>query len=278
MTNDECRITNSHCLMLAICSLLMVPALLMADSLPPAPDTAQRIPMPQVDVKANRMKMHVRQLDGPDYVKAYPKPQDYSGKYILASVALPGAGEMWKGSRAKGEAFLWTDAAIWVAYGGLNVVGNSRNQAARLYARQFSGASATQSSDDYYVALERYPNSDLYNEDIRRTARDLYPLEPDKQKTYYESHGYFGDKTWNWGSDSLRLTYWDQRRGARDLLHTAGFFLGAAVINRLVSAVDVAFFTPDKPRASGSKAQALLNRFAAVPATDRPGLAVGFRF
>lgn len=269
--------TNSHCLASAICALLLVPALMLADSLPPVPDTTQQVPPEPVEVRSSAPK--VTNAAGGDLRAVLPPaPQDFPGKYILASVALPGAGEMWKGSRAKGEVFLWSDAAIWLTYGGLNVIGNSRNQDARLFARRFSGASATQTSDEYYVALERYPDSELYNEDVRRVARELYPLDPDKQRAYLENHGYFGDEAWSWGSDSLRLTYWGQRRDARSLLHTAGFFLGAAVVNRLVSAVDVAFFTPSRPQALTGSRLSLLRRVAAIPVANRPGLTLAIRF
>jgi len=215
-------------------------------------------------------------------------PKTYPGKYVLASLALPGAGEMLKGSRGKGEVFLWTDAAIWLTYGGLTIVGNAGNTSAKLFARRFSGASATAGSDEYYVNLERYDNSEQYNEDVRRDAREIYhDSAPDKQKQYAESHSYTGALAWDWGSDSLRYTYWYQRRNARSVLHAAGFFVGAALLNRIVSAVDVAFFTADKDEAvrrhSGNSQLAarhssLVTRLGAAPLLDRPGLALIYRF
>lgn len=202
------------------------------------------------------------------FSRAGAQVQPYAGKYIIASIALPGAGEMWQGQKTKGEIFLWVDGVIWLTYGGMTAIGGSRNQSAKLFAGRNSGSSMAQRSDDYYVALERYANSDLYNEDIRREARELYPNDPDRQKTYSTSHGYFGDATWNWGSDSLRFDYWRQRKSARSVLHTAGFILGAALVNRLASAIDVAFFSP----VTGEK------RVGVVPGIDQPGLAVVWRF
>jgi hypothetical protein len=169
-----------------------------------------------------------------------------------------------------------------VAFGGLSVVGNSRNQDARLYAHTWSGASATQRSDAYYMALERYSTSDQYNEDIEREAERAYPDDPAQQRTYAAKNGYYGTLAWNWGSDSLRLAYWGLRSDARGMLHTAAFFLGAAVLNRVVSAIDVGFFTPvHDPHSSSRFPLSTLNRFAALPilpALDRPGLALYYRF
>jgi len=209
---------------------------------------------------------------------ASAQTDQFPGRYVLASAVLPGAGEMWMGNKTRGEIFLWTDAGIWLTYGGLSLVGNARNQDAKLYARRYSGASATMSTDDYYVAVERYANSDQYNEDIRRDARQLYPNDPENQKQYYEQHGYFGDETWDWrGADSLRLAYWDRRRVARNLTHTAGFFLGAALLNRLASAVDVAFFS-NPAQAHSAHPGPAEHRLSVVPSLDTPGLGLYFRF
>jgi hypothetical protein len=210
-------------------------------------------------------------------------PVQYPGKYIIASLALPGAGEMWRQDRTKGEIFLWADAAIWVTYGGLTIVGNARNQSAKLFARNYSGAASSYGNDDYYVNLERYANSDAYNEDVRRDARELYPTDPAKQKEYADAHYYTGSMAWSWGSDSLRYTYWNERRSARSVLHTAAFFLGAAVLNRVVSAVDVAFFseTPAaRPHsAPGTSAvPSTFSRLGVAVIDDKPGLGLLFRF
>jgi hypothetical protein len=202
-----------------------------------------------------------------------PAPQQYPGKYIVASLVIPGVGEMWMKSHLKGEIFLWTDAAVWVTYGTMLTVGNSRNQAAKLFARQYSGSTMNQRTDDYYTALERYPNSDMYNEDVRRDARELYPYDPDQQYAYIASHSY--TDTWAWGSDSLRYNYWRQRMGARNVLHTAGFVVGAALVDRLVSAIDVAFFTRT-PKAGASLGRD--TRLGAAPTLNQPGLTVFYRF
>ena len=201
--------------------------------------------------------------------------QQYNGKYILASLALPGAGEMWMKNRLKGEIFLWTDAAVWLTWGTMTTIGNSRDHSAKLFASQYSGSSIAQRTDDYYVALERYPTSDMYNEDIRREARELYPDNPERQHSYADSRSYTGDKAWSWGSDSLRFNYWRQRKGARGVLHAAGFVIGAALVDRLVSAIDVAFFTP-LPEAGAALQRD--SRLAAAPTVDRPGLTVFYRF
>lgn len=70
---------------------------------------------------------------------AFAQTQQYPGRYVLASLALPGAGEMLMNSKLKGEVFLWVEGAVWLTYGTMASVGNSRNQAAKLFARRYSG-------------------------------------------------------------------------------------------------------------------------------------------
>jgi hypothetical protein len=94
--------------------------------------------------------------------------------------------------------------------------------------------------------LERYDNTEMYNEDIRREAREKFPDNPQEQINYLNQYGYYGNSVWDWKSDSLRYAYWEKRKTARTAFTRAGFVLGSALLNRLVSAIDCAFFTPDK--------------------------------
>jgi hypothetical protein len=270
---QKSKVKESGSLLFALCSLLFA-LYSPLHALPPvrAGDTLR---LDTMNVTAPRPRVLRSYADGRTYVVAPPKQQQYSGKYIVASLVVPGAGEMWMKSHLKGEIFLWTDAAVWVSYGTMMTIGNSRGQSAKLFAREFSGSSMNQRTDDYYTALERYPNSDMYNEDVRRDARELYPDDPDQQRVYAESRSYSGDDAWAWGSDSLRYNYWRQRMGARNVLHTAGFVLGAALVDRLASAIDAAFFTraPTHYAALGREV-----RLGAAPTLDQPGLTVFYRF
>ncbi len=161
---------------------------------------------------------------------------------ILASAVLPGTGQMMLDSKVRGEAQLWLDGAIWVLWGGFSWYSSSQEQTARLYAAKESGVDLAIPEADYYRALERYDNTDEYNEDIRREARDRYPDDPEAQHDYYESHGYFGGACWNWSSDSARFDYWRTRKSGRAAALRAGFSAGALLLNRLISVVDCAFF------------------------------------
>lgn len=188
---------------------------------------------------------------------------------ILASAILPGTGEFILGDKIKGEVFLWLDGAIWLTYAGLSWYGNSKERDARLYAVKWSGADLNQKNAEYYHALERYDNSFEYNIDVMRDARYLYPDSIEAQKRYLAENGYFGDEVWDWASDSIRFQYWEQRKSARTTLHQAGLILGATLINRLISCLDCALFTPDR---------SLSKKMGIVPNLEKPGLAIVYKF
>jgi hypothetical protein len=195
-----------------------------------------------------------------------PSPR---GRAILASVALPGAGQMILGDAKRGEALLWLDGTLWAIWSGFSWYSSAREHDARLYAGREAGADLTVKETQYYRALEQYDNSDLYNEGVRSDARDVYPDDPERQHAYYESHGYFGSKVWNWSSDSARFRYWGTRRAGRDAALNAQFAVGALVLNRLASVIDCALFAG---RAGSAR------RVEFRPGDAEPGIKVCYRF
>lgn len=199
-----------------------------------------------------------------------PKANLSTGKAALASAILPGTGQLISGVRTRGEAMLWADGVMWLGWAGFSWYRTSKEADARLIASRFANADITIKDPNYYRALERYKSSTEYNEDIRRVARELYPDDPDAQRRYYESRGYFGEQEWNWSSDSIRIySYWQTRRAARAAGMTVSFLAAGLVLNRLISAIDCLFFLPEKP---------LSKRVEIKPATGQLGIALGWRF
>lgn len=204
----------------------------------------------------------------PSVEKSPPNPA--IGKAAVASLILPGTGQLISGVRNRGEAMLWMDGVMWVGCAGFSWYRNSKEEDARLIAKKFAGANISIKNPQYYRALERYKSSSEYNEDIRRVARELYPDDPDAQRRYYESHGYFGEQEWNWSSDSIRIySYWQTRRAARAAGMTVSFLTAGLVLNRLISAFDCLFFLPEQP---------LSKRVEVKPAPADFGLALYWHF
>jgi hypothetical protein len=164
---------------------------------------------------------------------------------------------------------LWLDGILWTGWAGFSWYRSSQEQDARLIARQYAGADITIKDPKYYRALERYLNADEYNEDVRREARELYPDDPDAQRRYFESHGYFNERQWQWQSDSIRIfSYWQTRKSARTAGMAVSFVSAALVLNRLVSLIDCIFFLPE---------QRLGNKIEFAPTINQPGIQFRYR-
>jgi hypothetical protein len=191
------------------------------------------------------------------------------GGAILASMALPGTGQMMLGSAKRGEGLLWLDGGLWALWTGFSWYGSAREHDAHLFAGREAGADLAQKEPRYFKALERYDNADQYNEGVRADARDMYPDDPQRQHDYYLSQGYFGAQAWNWSSDSARFDYWKTRKSGRTAALRAQFAAGALLLNRLVSVVDCAFFA-----GRGSSA----SRVEFRPGDAEPGIKVCYRF
>ncbi len=165
---------------------------------------------------------------------------------VFASAVMPGWGESIQGEKSKARAFFIVEGSIWLSYLGFKYFGNKIEQSARSFAIDHTGANAARRDDDYFEALENYLTSDDYNLEVERNASLLYPDDPLKQQEYIQQHGYFGDDTWKWDSLSNRTQYWEKRRSARENLRRASFMPGFAIINRIVSIIDVVVFAQEE--------------------------------
>ncbi|MGQ9677933.1 MAG: hypothetical protein ACUVUD_01445 [bacterium] len=197
-------------------------------------------------------------------------PNLSSGRAALLSAIVPGAGQLFYGARNRGEVMLWADGVMWLSWGGFSWYKTSKEHDAKLIARRFADADISINDPAYYRVLERYDNSEEFNEDVRRIARELYPDDPDAQRRYYENHGYFGNSAWRWGSDSLRIySYYQTRKMARTAAITASFLTAGLVLNRIISMFDCLFFLPQPWCA---------NRVEFKPVPNYQGIALYWRF
>jgi hypothetical protein len=159
---------------------------------------------------------------------------------ILASAILPGWGEMIIGKTNQAKAFFIVEGSLWVSYAGFNYFGNKTLSSSRAFAVDHSGANPTRTDAEYYDVLEDYQSSDEYNLEIERNASLYYPDDLDRQRDYIAENGYFGADAWSWDTSTNRTDYWQNRRRARENLQRASFMSGFALINRLVSVINVA--------------------------------------
>jgi len=173
------------------------------------------------------------------------------GKALLMSLVLPGAGQEYVGSHKRARSMLAAEGAIWTTYALFTVQGNNREDKYQEMAGLFAGVSGER-SDSYYQAIGFYPTNYEYNIDVKREARYIYPYDPALQDQYVLDNGYFGNDGWEWDSVEQQLDYRETRTSSKESHRRATLTVGFAVLNRMVSMIDVylTFKLADRDRLS----------------------------
>jgi hypothetical protein len=148
-------------------------------------------------------------------------------KAFFLSLAVPGAGEYYAGSKKAARVFFGTECALWAVYGGFKSYGRSWEHDYRLYAAAHAGVVNPAGKDhDYYSNIENYMNLVDYN-DAKLQQRDLRALYP-------EGSGY----DWNWDGDESRRRFERMRIRSDRALRNSTFVIGGIALNHLISGID----------------------------------------
>ncbi|MBI3871879.1 MAG: hypothetical protein HY304_02245 [candidate division Zixibacteria bacterium] len=144
----------------------------------------------------------------------------------VASLLLPGAGQWYAGARTKSGFFLAGEAAVWTMFDYFHTVGNIKHDDYRDFAVVHAGIDPDGKGDDFYRTITFYDSREDYNDAGRLVA----PGRP-----FYEDTPYWD---WQWDSPASMQRYRTIRNQSNEAHNRAKFVLGAAVLHRLVSAVD----------------------------------------
>lgn len=165
-------------------------------------------------------------------------------KPFLYSILLPGLGQLSMGEKGHAIPFFIAEGLIWTNYVYWKVAQGKRQDDYIEQAQLNAGVGVSDAEDDYWGLVGQYtrssgegPNS--YEEDIRRDARELYPSDPAAQDAYVAEHLPTGDQAWEWSTEELRSQYKDTRDSANSADHKAKYSFAAALVNRVVSVIDV---------------------------------------
>ncbi len=146
------------------------------------------------------------------------------GEPFFQSFLIPGWGQLTKGDRYKGYAFLTAEVALiasiiaWKKYSGW------LEDDYQAFAMQH--ADVTDSKDhQFYVDIGNWQNRELYNEKRLRDRR-------------FEEL-YFGeDNSWNWDNEENRLHFKSLRISSDRASQKAVISVGVLILNHLFSAID----------------------------------------
>jgi hypothetical protein len=159
---------------------------------------------------------------------------------FFMSLAVPGAGEYYVGAKRYSAGFLTAEGLIWTAALVSKFQGDMWRRDYRDYAALRAGANFGRSDDNYYRDIYEYPNSDWYNEDQWRQAREQFPNDLASQAAFVSGKLYTAADAWRWQSDDEWSSYRSLRVRSRKALQRISYAAGSAVLNHLLSAVNAA--------------------------------------
>jgi hypothetical protein len=161
------------------------------------------------------------------------------------SLALPGMGHYYV-DRPK-SAFAYLSADLASLFGALVFYGlaDTQEKNARSYAASAAGIWSAPSGEAYWRQVGAYMDAAEYNESVelsRGNAADLYQNP---------------ESWWHWADKEQQDEYNDLRQKARNFRVASSFFVGALVVNRILSTVDLRVFRK-KSLSSGVRFEAAL--------------------
>jgi hypothetical protein len=142
---------------------------------------------------------------------------------VVASLILPGMGELYAGSFESGKYNLIAEGGLWLTYGGFLTRANWLQQDAQTFASQHAGANFNNKDVQYSVNIGNFNSTDEYNQTKLRNR---------EYKSVYTSSQY----NWQWDSDVDRAQFKDLHNRSSAIKNNAKFIIAAIVVNHLFSA------------------------------------------
>jgi len=158
-------------------------------------------------------------------------------KAFFLSLVLPGAGELYGGSKTWARNFLVSEAFLWTTFAGFRTYGSWKEKDYRAFAATHAAVKLTGKDDGFFVNIGNYDSLEAYNQaKLReRNLRELY-RDPD---AYY----------WQWDSSANRRKYESIRLSSKRAFNRATILVGVVIANHLISAIDAVRVTHQYNRA-----------------------------
>ena len=177
----------------------------------------------------DRIKSGKDDLNIPSFLTPEKNTGHRKSKFLALglSVLLPGAGQYYTESKTKMIIFGSAEAFVWSGFLGLRMAGSWKKEDYRAWAATHAGADINGKPDIFYDKMTFYDNLDEYNQLARvmdGPEAHLFPSTP----AYY----------WNWDSAESQTHYRALRNQSKNLYRRSLLFVGAAVINRILSGID----------------------------------------
>jgi len=148
------------------------------------------------------------------------------GKAFFYSLLLPGLGEAYIGNTTYTKIFLSLEVVGWGFLLGNYQHVSWLEKDYKNYANQHANVSKDSKDDQYWIDIGKFDTIYEYNEQRRR--------DRDVDNIYDENIRYY----WQWDAHANRLDYDGRRIHAKDLENDDVYYMGAIVLNHLVSAIN----------------------------------------
>ncbi len=148
-------------------------------------------------------------------------------KAAFLSLLLPGAGEIYGGSKTKGKIFILSEASVWAFFFGFRTYGAWLKKDYKVYAASHAQVNLEEKSDDFFDELAFYDSRDQYNQ--------FAPLYHRGEKQPYPESDFWN---WEWDSRESRFYYRDLKNRSKSASRKALYLVGLSMVNRIVSVVD----------------------------------------
>ena len=203
-------------------------------------------------------------------------PQGPGKKALLYSLLLPGMGELSMGESGRATGFFIAEGLIWSSFIYWTVAGNLREDDYIEQANLNAGVGVTSGSEDYWRLVGQYTTSSgsgpgSYEEELRREARDTYPGDPAAQDAFVAENLPTGSQAWEWTSSDLQTHYVDTRTNSSRAFNNAQYSFAAAILNRVVSVIDVQLLRHKAAKSAQSRSDAPEYRLYADTDADGSG-------
>jgi len=146
---------------------------------------------------------------------------------VLASLVVPGLGELYAGRYDVGKYSTIAEVSLWVFYTVLEVHSDQVRSDAINYAKIYANAQVSGKSDDFFVNIGNFLNTQDYNNQKILTGNNYL---------IYNSSTY----QWQWQSDADRARFKSMRIEADRFLNYGRYTAAVIVLNHLVSAINAA--------------------------------------
>ncbi|MFH1145055.1 MAG: hypothetical protein V1774_10975 [Candidatus Eisenbacteria bacterium] len=172
---------------------------------------------------------------------AQPRKKVSRVKSVGASLLLPGLGQLADGHPGRARVYLMAEASILVGFLASEIQGRVQKERYIDYAETFGGVPAGADQPDwFYRNLGNYASYADYRDEIERGARAIYGDDLAGREAYVLEN-LRGVPEWQWQSQTHRLEFRDRRKASRNAYRRASLFVGGAILNRLISAIDAAW-------------------------------------